>query len=66
MKALLLYNPMSGKGRRIITRIDQIVGIFRRNGIDISPKRLSFAENPFNGEEDVELAVVCGGDGTLN
>lgn len=66
MKALLLYNPLSGKGHRITRNINEICAIFRRNDIELKPKRLSFAENPFKGDEEVELAVVCGGDGTLN
>ena len=66
MKALLLYNPLSGKGRRIVRNINEICTIFRRNDIELKPKRLSFAENPFKGDEAIDLAVVCGGDGTLN
>lgn len=66
MKALLLYNPLSGKGHRIVKNLDKICAIFRRNAIDIKPKELSFGDNPFVGEEATELAVVCGGDGTLN
>lgn len=65
MKALLLYNTKAGKGR-IVRRIERIVAIFAEKGIELQPKELLFTENPFDGNEDVELVVVCGGDGTIN
>ena len=65
MKAILLFNTQAGKGR-IERHIEAIVEIFRRAEIDIRPKRLDFERNPFDGDEDTELAVVCGGDGSIN
>lgn len=65
MKALLLYNTKAGKGR-IEGRIGSIVKIFHDAAIELRPKHLSFEHNPFDGEEDVELVVICGGDGTIN
>lgn len=65
MKAILLFNTQAGKGR-IGRHIEAIVEIFRRADIDIHPKRLDFARNPFDGDEDTELAVICGGDGSIN
>lgn len=65
MRALLLYNEKAGKGR-INGRIDDIVKIFHDASIDLRPKHLNFDSNPLDGEEDVELVVICGGDGTIN
>ena len=65
MKALLLYNIKAGKGR-IARRIARIVAIFEEHGIALQPRQISFTENPFEGAEDTELAVICGGDGTIN
>lgn len=65
MKAILLFNTQAGKGR-IGRHIEAIVEIFRRADIDIHPKRLDFERNPFDGDEDTELAVICGGDGSIN
>lgn len=65
MKAILLFNTQAGKGR-IERHIEAIVEIFRQAEIDIRPKRLDFERNPFDGDEDTELAVVCGGDGSIN
>lgn len=65
MKALLLYNIKAGKGK-IAKRVDRLVEIFAESGIALRPKLIEFGCNPFDGDEDVELAVVCGGDGTIN
>ena len=65
MKAILLYNTQAGKGR-VARHLDKIVEIFRAANIDICPKIIDFTKNPFDGEENTELAVVCGGDGTIN
>ena len=65
MRALLLYNTSSGRGR-IGGHIADIRAIFASAGIDITPRKIDFYGNPFEGAEDVELVVVCGGDGTIN
>ena len=65
MSALLLYNTSSGRGR-IGGHIADIRAIFAYAGIDITPRKIDFYGNPFEGAEDVELVVVCGGDGTIN
>ena len=65
MFALLLYNTSSGRGR-IWHHIADIRAIFAKAGIDITPREINFRRNPFEGIEDVELVVVCGGDGTVN
>lgn len=65
MKALLLYNTSSGRGR-VRGHITDIRAIFAKAGINIMPREINFQRNPFKGVEDVELVVVCGGDGTVN
>lgn len=65
MKALLLYNTQAGKGR-IKRHIATIVAIFKEAGIELCHKHIDFKKNPFSGDEDTELAVICGGDGTIN
>lgn len=65
MKTLLLYNTSSGRGR-IGGHIANIRAIFAKVGIDITPREIDFRVDPFKGFEDVELVVVCGGDGTVN
>lgn len=65
MRALLLYNTSSGRGR-IRGHIANIRAIFAKADIDIIPREINFHSNPFKGVEDVELVVVCGGDGTVN
>lgn len=65
MKALLLYNTSSGRGL-IKGYLTDIVRILATAGIDATPRKILFSQNPFEGMEDVELVVVCGGDGTVN
>lgn len=64
-KAVLLYNTQAGRGK-IGRNVGRILAVFRDAGYDMRPKLIEFGENPFDGAEDVELAVVAGGDGTLN
>lgn len=65
MKALIIYNPKAGKGKSQALANDA-VAMFAKQGISLTPKALAIGENPFDGAEDVELAVVCGGDGSIN
>lgn len=65
MKALLLYNCHARRGD-ILKYEAKIVEIFREQGIEIRFKKITFDVNPFEGDEDVELVVVSGGDGTVN
>ena len=63
--AILIYNTQAGRGK-IGRNVDRIVSIFRNAGYDMRPRLIAFGENPFDGCETVDLAVVAGGDGTLN
>lgn len=65
MKGLLIYNINAGKGR-IARRVEDIIAIFREAGIELRSKLVNFSVNPFEGDEDAEIAVICGGDGTIN
>lgn len=64
-KAILLYNTQAGRGK-IERNVGRIVEIFREANCIIRPQVIEFGVNPFDGNEDVNLAVVAGGDGTLN
>ena len=64
-QAILLYNSYAGRGR-IERRIEAIISIFADADYDMIPVAIRFDDNPFKGHEDVDLAVVAGGDGTLN
>lgn len=64
-QVLFLYNPQSGRGHieRCLPRIDEL---FRRAGYRFAAGPIDFGRNPFAGHETVDLAVVAGGDGTIN
>lgn len=64
-RAILIYNPQAGRGK-IERKIIQIVNIFHEVDCDMVPAPIDFGRNPFDGREDVDLAVVAGGDGTIN
>lgn len=64
-RAVLLYNAKAGKGK-IEKNIDHIVDIFREAGFDMQPLPIRFGANPFDWCGAVDLAVVAGGDGTVN
>lgn len=63
--AILLYNTQAGRGK-IERNVDRLVEIFREADYDMHPQVIEFGKNPFDGNETVDLAVVAGGDGTLN
>lgn len=61
----MIHNPKAGRGRRA-RRLADILRLFNSHGYNMRLKELSFGNNPFDGDEDVELVVICGGDGTIN
>ncbi len=64
--ALILYNIKAGHGK-IARKIDKIGEAFRQGGYEPLMKLLRFGENPFTKVEgEIDLVVVCGGDGTIN
>lgn len=64
-KAVFLYNTQAGKGR-IAASAEAICAVFREAGYDICPQGIDFAKNPFDGNEQIDLMVAAGGDGTMN
>ena len=65
-KLLLLYNVKAGRGR-IRRKMDALEQILSEAGYTPIPKMLRFGQNPFEGEsDDIDLVVICGGDGTIN
>ncbi|MBQ8853561.1 MAG: YegS/Rv2252/BmrU family lipid kinase [Alistipes sp.] len=65
-KLLLLYNVKAGRGR-IRRKMDALEQIFSEAGYVPIPKMLRFGQNPFEGvNEQIDLVVICGGDGTIN
>ena len=65
-RLLLLYNVKAGRGR-IRRKMDALEQIFSEAGYMPIPKMLRFGQNPFEGvNEQIDLVVICGGDGTIN
>ena len=58
--AVFLYNPESGKGK-IARNVGCISTIFQAYGYDVTPQRIDFTANPFDGNETIDLMVVAGG-----
>lgn len=63
--AVFLYNAQSGKGR-IGCSIESICTVFQAYGYDIKAQLIDFEVNPFEGNEQIDLMVAAGGDGTIN
>ncbi len=64
-QAIFLYNKESGKCK-ITGHIDTICQIFQHNGYDLTPTPIDFTNNPFQNNNNIELVVIAGGDGTVN
>ena len=52
--AVFLYNPESGKGK-IARNVGCISTIFQAYGYDVTPQRIDFTANPFDGNETIDL-----------
>ena len=64
-KVLLLYNVRAGRGRAL-SEIERAREVFTGSGLAAVCRKVEFDSNPFDGCEDADIAVVAGGDGTLN
>lgn len=64
-RAILIYNPQAGRGK-IERNISRIVAVFRTVDYDLILHPIEFERNPFDGNEDVDLVIIAGGDGTIN
>lgn len=65
MKTLLLYNPKAGRSRAA-HKTAAAARIFLEAGHTVAEKPIEFGRDPFEGHEDADLAVIAGGDGTVN
>ena len=63
--AVFLYNTQSGKCK-IERCTEAVCTVFRAYGYEITPQPIDFEANPFDGNEQIDLMVVAGGDGTVN
>ncbi|WP_295936038.1 YegS/Rv2252/BmrU family lipid kinase [uncultured Alistipes sp.] len=63
--AVFLYNTQSGKCK-IARCAENICTVFQAYGYDIKPQSIDFGANPFDGNEQIDLMVVGGGDGSIN
>jgi YegS/Rv2252/BmrU family lipid kinase len=65
-KALLIYNPVSGRGRTL-TYLDHLIDYFESKNIGIIPLQTPYSEETlFSLLEGSKYIFVVGGDGTLN
>ncbi len=67
---ILMYNPASGGGKRVRSRLDSIIEIFQSSDKLITAYRLD-AANPTSIETVLDSGkydgiIACGGDGTVN
>jgi YegS/Rv2252/BmrU family lipid kinase len=65
MRALLIYNPKAGRGTSV-RFAKRAIEMFAERSITLETRHLILGVNPFDGALDTELAIVCGGDGSIN
>ena len=65
MRALLIYNPKAGRGTSV-RFAKRAIEMFAERGITLETRHLILGVNPFDGALDTDLAIVCGGDGSIN
>ena len=65
MRALLIYNPKAGRGTSV-KFAKRAIEMFAERGITLETRHLILGVNPFDGVLDTDLAIVCGGDGSIN
>jgi len=67
-KALLIYNPVSGRGRAL-TSLGSLIGYLHSRRISILPVQTPYCEKMLASllePNDIQYVFVAGGDGTLN
>lgn len=64
-RAVFLYNPNSGRGN-IARNVEAICACFARHGWQVTPRVIDFQQNPWEGNDEVDMLVVAGGDGSVN
>ena len=65
MRALLIYNPKAGRGTSV-RFAKRAIEMFAKRGITLETRHLILGVNPFDEALDTDLAIVCGGDGSIN
>lgn len=70
-KAILLFNPFSGRPAKRMARINAAASVFRQNGVDVQVEALrgaAAASEQARAAADAgfDAIIACGGDGTLH
>lgn len=62
---MLIYNPKAGRGTSV-RFAKRAIEMFAKRGITLETRHLILGVNPFDEALDTDLAIVCGGDGSIN